>query len=141
MMQAGETVVYKCRGLYEIQEVGPLNFRGADRKKMYYTMQSVSDKKEKVYVPVEGDHGLRKPANKEEVLELIDSMDAIELLWIQNERMREREYKACISSCKCEEWVKILKTLHNRTNRRGMITSMDKVDKFIRDRKKCHILP
>ena len=32
----------------------------------------------------------------------------------------------CISSCECEAWVKILKTLYQRTTKRGSITSMDK---------------
>ena len=126
MMQVGDMVVYKCRGMYEVEEIGTLNFSGADRKKLYYSMQSVDDAKEKVYIPVEGEHNIRKPVSREEALALIDEMDDIELLWVANERMREREYKNCIAGCRCEEWVKILKTLYQRGNKRGSITSMDR---------------
>ncbi len=47
MIQEGDIVVFKCRGLYEVQKVGTLDFSCADRKKLYYTMQSVDDEKEK----------------------------------------------------------------------------------------------
>lgn len=134
MIQEGDIVVFKCRGLYEVQKVGTLNFSGADRKKVYYTMQSVDDEKEKAYIPVEGDHNIRRPVTREEALTLIDEMDDIDILWVTNERMREREYKSCISSCECEAWVKILKTLYQRTNKRGTITSMDKKYRQIAER-------
>lgn len=75
---------------------------------------------------MEGEHNIRRPATREEALTLIDEMDDIDILWVTNERMREREYKTCISSCECEAWVKILKTLYQRTTKRGSITSMDK---------------
>ena len=126
MIQEGDIVVFKCRGLYKVQKVGTLDFSGADRKKIYYTMQSVDAEKEKAYIPVEGEHNIRRPATREEALTLIDEMDDIDILWVTNERMREREYKTCISSCECEAWVKILKTLYQRTTKRGSITSMDK---------------
>ena len=35
MIQEGDIVVFKCRGLYKVQKVGTLNFSGADRKKVY----------------------------------------------------------------------------------------------------------
>lgn len=126
MIQVGDMVVYKCRGMYRVEEIGTLNFSEANRKKMYYTMQSVDDAKEKVYIPVDGEHSIRKPVSREEVLSLIDEMDEIDTIGVANERMREREYKSCISTCCCEEWVKILKTLYQRSSKRGSITSMDR---------------
>lgn len=134
MIQEGDIVVFKCRGLYKVQKVGTLDFSGADRKKIYYTLQSVDDEKEKAYIPVEGEHNIRRPATREEALTLIDEMDEVEVLWVSSERMREREYKACIAGCDCEAWVKMLKTLHQRTTKRGTITSIDKKYRQIAER-------
>lgn len=38
--------------MYEVQEVGTLNFSFVDRKKQYYTLQSMDNESDKVYSPV-----------------------------------------------------------------------------------------
>ena len=125
-MNKGEVVVYKCKGMYTIESVGTLNFTFADRKKIYYTLQSLDDDRDKAYVPVEDDVNIRKPLSRDEAMELIHRVDDIDVLWVQNEKLREREYKECISKYSPEDWVRILKTLYKRTKSRGSITSMDK---------------
>lgn len=125
-MNKGEVVVYKCKGMYKIESVGRLDFTFADRKKTYYTLQSLDDSKDKAYVPAEDDNNIRKPVSREEALELIHKIDDIDVLWVQNEKLREREYKDCISKYSPEEWVRVLKTLYKRTKSRGSVTSMDK---------------
>ncbi|GAA0801445.1 hypothetical protein GCM10008910_31130 [Faecalicatena orotica] len=125
-MKPGEVVVYKCKGIYKIENVGTLNFSFADRKKKYYTLQSLDDSKEKAYVPAEDNVNVRKPLKRDEALELIHNIDAIDVLWIQNEKLREKEYKECISNYSPKEWICVLKTLYKRTVSRGSVTSMDK---------------
>lgn len=125
-MNQGDVVVYKCKGIYKVEDVGTLNFAFADRKKKYYTLQSLANEKDKAYVPTEDEVNIRKPVEKEEAMELIRKIDDIDVLWIQNEKMREREYRECISNYIPEDWVKILKTLYKRTETRGSVTSMDK---------------
>ena len=41
MLKQGEMIVYKCRGMFQVKEVGKLNFSYIDRKKDYYTLHSV----------------------------------------------------------------------------------------------------
>ena len=64
--------------------------------------------------------------NKEEALKLIQEAADAEVLWVPNEKLREQEYRQCISSYEPKEWIRILKTLYQRTKKRGSITSMDK---------------
>ena len=52
--------------------------------------------------------------NKEEAEELIREIPQIEGLWIGSEKQREEKYKECMKSCKCAEWVRIIKTLYQR---------------------------
>lgn len=125
-MKQGEVVVYKCKGMYKIENVGALGFAFADPKKQYYTLQSLEDIKDRAYVPAEDGTNIRRPVSKEEALDLIHNMDEIDVLWIQNEKLREREYKECIAKYNPKEWVRVLKTLYKRTKSRGSITSMDK---------------
>ena len=126
MLKQGEVVVYKCKGMYEVQEVGTLDFSFVDRKKQYYTLQSMDNERDKVYAPVDDNTNIRKPMTKEDAMNLIENVEAVETLWIQNEKMREQEYKKCIATYEPEHWVQVLKTLYSRTRKRGSITSMDK---------------
>lgn len=127
MLQKGDKVVYKCRGIFRVDQVGRLNFSFVDRKKEYYTLSSVQDEKEIVYVPVlEENTVLRTPMTEGEAMDLIKDEENTEVLWVYNEKLREQEYKKCISTYDPKEWIRILKTLYLRTKKRGSVTSMDK---------------
>ncbi|MBO5460910.1 MAG: CarD-like/TRCF domain protein [Ruminococcus sp.] len=126
MLKQGDVAVYKCKGMYEVENIGTLDFTFADRKKQYYTLQSMDNKNDRVYVPVDDDSNVRVPMTKEEAMTLIENVEGIDVLWIQNEKMREQEYKKCIATYSPENWVQVLKTLYSRTKKRGSITSMDK---------------
>ena len=126
MLKSGDAVVYKCRGVYKVADIGMLNFSFVDRKKKYYTLQSIENSRDKAYIPTDDERNIRKPVSREEALELIRKLDDIETLGIKNEKLREQEYKNCISGYQPENWVRVLKTLYKRTKSRGSITSMDK---------------
>lgn len=126
MLSRGDAVVYKCRGMYKVEDIGTLDFSFADRKKKYYTLQSMEDSKDRAYVPTDDETNIRRPVSREEALDLISRMPDIEVLMVKNEKFREQEYKNCIADFCPENWVKVLKTLYKRTQSRGSITSMDK---------------
>lgn len=126
MLSRGDAVVYKCRGLYKVEEIGTLDFSFADQKKKYYTLQSVEDARDRAYVPTDDETNIRKPVSREEAMDLISRMPDIDVLSVKNEKLREQEYKNCISDYCPENWVKVLKTLYRRTQSRGSVTSMDR---------------
>ena len=126
MLSRGDAVVYKCRGLYKVEDIGTLDFSFADRKKKYYTLQSVEDERDRAYVPTDDESNIRKPVSREEALKLIDRMPDIEVLKVKNEKLREQEYKDCIADYCPENWVKVLKTTYKRTKSRGSITSVNR---------------
>ena len=119
MHNQGDAVVYKCKGVYRIEDVGTLDFTFADRKKKYYTLQSVGNAKDRAYVPIDDETNIRKPIEREAVLGLIKRLDDIEILWVRSEKTREQEYKDCISGY-------VPENLYKRTEHRGGVTSMDK---------------
>ena len=111
MLSRGDAVVYKCRGVYKVEEVGKLDFSFVDGKKD---------------VPIDDDKNIRRPVSEQKAKELLDNLAEVGILNVKNEKYREQEYKDCISSFCPENWVKVLKTLYSRTKRRGSMTSMDK---------------
>lgn len=126
MLSRGDAVVYKCRGLYKVEDIGTLDFSFVDNSKQYYTLQSVEDAGDKAYVPADDETNIRRPVSRDEALALIRRIPQIEMLQVKNEKFREQEYKECISDFCPENWVKVLKTTYNRTKSRGSITSLDR---------------
>ena len=100
MLSRGDAVVYKCRGLYKVEEIGTLDFSFVDNKKQYYTLRSVEDAADKAYIPTEDESNIRRPVSREEA--------------------------QCIADFCPENWVRVLKTTYNRTKTRGSITSLDR---------------
>mgnify|MGYP005803414545 FL=1 len=98
----------------------------SDSGKGYYTLQSVEDYGDRVYVPADDETHIRRPVSRDEALALICRMPDIETLHVKNEKLREQEYKDCISGYSPEGWVKVLKTAYSRTKSRGSVTSVDK---------------
>ena len=139
MLSRGDAVVYKCRGMYKVEEIGTLDFSFADSKKKYYTLQSIENAKDKAYVPTDDEKNIRRPVSFEEAKHLLDCVDKIEVLSVKNEKFREQEYKDCISDFKPENWVRVLRTLYTRTKRRGSMTSMDKKYQMLLELSLIHI--
>lgn len=125
MVEQGDMVVYRNRGMFRVERVGKLDFAGADHKKDYLTLKSMENPRETVYIPAEN-RNVRRPIDRETAMELIRNLDKTETLWVPNERMREQEYKKCISSGDCRDWLRILKTLYGRAKSRGSMTVMDR---------------
>ncbi|WP_275533026.1 hypothetical protein [Lachnoclostridium sp. An76] len=42
MLDRGDAVVYKCRGLYKVEEIGTLDFLYSDSGRVYYTLLLIS---------------------------------------------------------------------------------------------------
>lgn len=122
----GDVVVYKSRGIYRVEDVGILDFTFVDRKKKYYTLQSMGDSKERAYIPIDDKENIRKPVTKNEALDLIHDVDNIGDAWAKNGKAREQDYKECISNYDPKEWTKVLRTLYKRAESVGSITSIDK---------------
>ena len=61
---------------------------------------------------------MRKILTKEEAQELIGDIPQIPVLEIKNERLLEQDYKACLKTNACDQWVKLIKTIYERKQMR-----------------------
>lgn len=135
MADIGELVVYKYKGLYRVIQIGTLKFQSVDKHKRYYTLEPEDGSAETVYTPAEDSNpNIRKPVAQEEAQKLIHEMQQIETLWIANEKMREQEYKKCIFTYRCEDWIRVMKTIYAHIKARGIVTVMDRKYQQIAER-------
>ena len=115
MFQTGDYIVYGSRGVCRVDKIGPLDFSGHEKGKLYYTLLPYYVEGSIVYVPVEANSAIMRPImTKEEALALIDEIPQIEELWINDERSRETAYKEAVKSCDNRELIRIIKTIYQR---------------------------
>lgn len=119
MYEIGDYIVYGRNGVCKVVDIGSLDLSGIDQKKVFYTLQPVYSKSSTVYTPVDNDKIImRRILTKGEAKNLIDEIPEIELLWIENDKLREQQYKEAMNKYDCREWVKIIKTLYVRKQER-----------------------
>lgn len=119
MFQIGEKVVCGSKGVCSVEKITTLDISGVDKMREYYILKPLYMVASTVYVPVDtAESSLRRVLTYEEARELIEKMPQIPLITISNEKFLEQEYKNCLKTDLCEEWVKIIKTIWSRMQKR-----------------------
>ncbi len=119
MFEKGEYVVCGNKGVCLVENITTLNISGVDKEREYYILKPVYMTGSTVYVPVDATkESIRKILNREEAKELIQLIPEIPLITIANDKLLEQEYRGCIQSNSCREWVRIIKTIYLRKKQR-----------------------
>lgn len=119
MFSVGQYVVCGNKGVCTVEDITTLDISGVDKAKKYYILKPKYVTASTVYVPVDSaGTSLREVLTKEEAQELIRSIPEIPIMEIKNEKLVEQEYKACMKSNSCREWVKLVKTIYLRKQKR-----------------------
>ena len=119
MFSIGQYVSCGNKGVCTIENVTTLDISGVDKEKMYYILKPCYMAASTVYVPVDSSSTSMRPIlTRQEAEELIVAIPDIPMLTIQNEKFVEQDYKAAMKTNRCEEWVKIIKTIYARKKKR-----------------------
>ena len=117
--EIGDFVSKPVIGICKIENILYLNPQDEKNDKLYYLMKPVEDEKEKIYVPVSSsDSRLRLCLTKEEAWNLIKRIPEIPTAWINNEKMREQNYKEAVKANDPETLVAIIKMIYQRKEKR-----------------------
>lgn len=115
MFNIGEYIVYGNRGVCEVADVGKMSMSAMDKDKLYYTLVPVYARGSKIYSPVDNQKvAIRPIISQQEANDLIDSMPSIGYVEDVDDKKREVIYKDAIRTGKCEELIKVIKTLNKR---------------------------
>ena len=119
MFEIGEYVVCGNNGVCLIQEITTLQMSGVDKNRKYYILKPVYSAGSTIYVPVDAlQSSMRRILSKEEATLLLDSIPQVQVMIIKDEKTVEAQYRACMQSNRCDELVKLLKTLESRKKSR-----------------------
>lgn len=130
MFEKGEYIVYGTSGVCQVEDITTMDMKGVPGDRLFYVLIPAGQKGGKIFTPVDNEKtSMQRVMTQEEASQLIDEIPGIEELWIANEKLREVQYKECMKSCDCKEWIKIIKTLYLRKRTRRdqgkKITSTD----------------
>ena len=119
MFQIGEKVVCGSKGVCSVEKITTLDIAGVDKQREYYILKPLYMLASTVYVPVDmAESSLRSVLSYEKAKELIARIPDIPLITIANEKFLEQEYKKCLKTDLCEEWIRIIKTIFIRMQKR-----------------------
>lgn len=120
MFQIGEFVIYGLQGVCKVVDIGHPGISGVPKDRLYYTLTPTRCPGDKIFTPVDNTKTVMRPViSREEAMNLIDGMNAMEMFEIPDERKREFYYKNAIKKCDCGELVKIIKTTYLRKKSRN----------------------
>ena len=119
MFKNGDYVVCGNNGICKVEDITTLSISGVDKNRQYYLLKPVFLSGSTVYIPVDtADEALRKAMNKEEALAFIDAIPDAPLIPLADEKTLERTYKEYIRANSSEGWLKLIKTIYLRKEKR-----------------------
>ncbi len=122
MFKVNDYVVYGLTGVCRITEIKKEYIYGDETD--YYVLHPVYNNMNKMIIklPLNNPNlSLRAIFTKEEALSLIVAMPEKETIWIEDNRERNELFKAVLRKGKCEEWVKLIKTLYLEKEARSVV--------------------
>ncbi|NLL76174.1 MAG: CarD family transcriptional regulator [Clostridiales bacterium] len=119
MFKKGDYVVYGNTGVCRIEDITTLDMKGVSGSRLYYILIPRHQKESKIFTPVDSDKTvMRAVLTKDEADALIHEIPDIEELWVSDDKQREERYKETIRSGECRDWIKVIKTLYVRRQKR-----------------------
>ena len=119
MFEKGEYVVAGNKGVCLVDDITTLNISGVDKEREYYILKPVYVSGSTVYVSVDtAEDSMRKVLTKKEADNLISGIPKIPLITTTNDKLLEQEYRGCMKTNCCEEWIRIIKTIYLRKQKR-----------------------
>lgn len=117
--EIGDLISKPVTGICKIEDILYLNPQDERNNKLYYLMKPIEDEKEKIYVPVSNaDSRLRLCMTKKMAWSLIKRIPEIPTAWVNNEKMREQNYKEAVKANEPEALVSIIKMIYQRNQKR-----------------------
>ena len=119
MFQVNDVIIYGVQGICKITGTEEKTVDG--RKRTYFILKPVSDKGATIFAPTDNELVLgkmRRLLTKEQIHNLIDSMQENNALWVENENERKELYKSILAKGDHGQIIKMLKAIYAHKKQR-----------------------
>lgn len=115
MYSKGDLIIYSGEGVCRVENVGPIDLSGANKSKLYYTLQPVY-REGKFFIPVDTSVFMRSVISHEEADTLIRRIPEIqgEVYENRNLRMLNEHYQTLLQSHDCEDMLQLIKAVYTK---------------------------
>ncbi len=102
-----------------VENITTLDISGVDKAREYYILKPLYMSGSTVYVPVDAtNESIRRILSRDEAEAFIKEIPDIPMITGVNDKLLEQEYRSCMKSNDCAEWIKIIKTIYLRKQKR-----------------------
>ncbi len=116
MFEINEYVFYGSEGICRIDDIVTSPFSDVKTDARYYVLHSTHGGNSTAYIPLEGAESLlRSIMSKSDVESLILKIESLPLFEESNLKLLKEKYSLAIRSGEPSEWVRVIKTVHDRT--------------------------
>ncbi len=116
MFEVNEYVFYTSEGICQIEDIVSSPFSDVKNDVKYYVLHSTHGGSSTAYVPLEGAASLlRKVMSKNDIDALISKIEDLPFFEESNLKLLKEKYSIAIRSGDPEAWVRVIKTVHDRT--------------------------
>jgi RNA polymerase-interacting CarD/CdnL/TRCF family regulator len=131
MFKVDDYIIYGRTGVCQVTEIKKgesMGNAGTD----YYVLNQVFENNSVIMTPVDNKKiFMREIISKQEIISMIESVSDEETIWIDDDKIRSEKFKSSIKAGICEEWIRIIKTIHLKIEERKSIgkkiSQMDEV--------------
>ena len=115
MFAEGDLIIYGGEGVCRVEKIGIPAISGVDRSRQYYYLSPLY-RTGKVFTPVDTKVRMRPVLDRKAALALIRQIPDMkaEAAPIQNVRALKEYYQTAVSTCVCEDLVKLIKTAYGK---------------------------
>jgi len=142
VFKVNDYVVYGSTGVCQITAIVNDSYPNRDETE-YYVLRPVYNNMNNMIIktPVNNPKVLiRKVISKHDVSSLIAAMPELETIWIDDSRERSEHFKAILRTGKCEEWIKLIRTLYLEQEEKSVVgKKLTKTDEEIMKTAEKHL--
>lgn len=121
MFKVDDYIIYGRTGVCQVTEIRngkSMGNAGTD----YYVLNPVFESNSVIMTPVDNEKiFMREVISKKEILSVIGLVAEEETVWIDDDKTRSEKFKSSIKAGICEEWIRVIKTIHLKIEERKSI--------------------
>lgn len=120
MFSKGDFVFYASGGICRVEDIQRAPLAGMPEDRVYYVLRSLHDANGITYLPVDCTTVFLRPIlTKEEAERLLAQADGVETITAEDAKSLRNNYQEAMRSYQPDEWLRIIKTIRERTCRQA----------------------
>ncbi len=119
MFEKGDYIVYGLNGACLVENITEMDLAGSGKSRKYYILRPMTRNKGTIYCPVDNQKTvMRNIVSRVEAEKLLDGITGLPDIKIENDKLREEQYKKIMNGGDLEKCLSLIKTLIDKRRSR-----------------------